>query len=537
MRRRDLTKAFLLTASTTLLADPAARAKDSCTVPCYPPTPAEGVNKVAPSDLRFPPGNVLRWGADRTGSRDSTLAIQRAVNVAWACGNYGSPWTGRGGATPVIVFPPGRYRITDTIVVPTGVTIRGVAHPANTESYTRIIMDSDNSDDNRNRPIFRFSRTTLNHAILMNSAITSCIQDLEFWYVTVGGTFDRPLARGIPFGRYPDGGCLMFDVDSSDTRIINCVFQHAPAAIRIKGVTKQRRKRGDGWPGNRGVRFYVVNCEFDASCTHVYATDSELDLQFKECQFFGAMHRYENCTGDVVYQSGRWHGKAYVDAATVGNNFERFTLKAADVEIGGPRQFVVLDKARLVDISQNSALGGASATSWIEIANADGGCIVSNAINNSGCNAAVPAGQQNLVAAIKLIDCQNVLVESNNVTATRSGDYNGFGILSVSNRRAGRANFINGNSVSAPYKGGKWRRQGRFVNVTEQDVLGINYCADSESPRALARALPVESVQLKSGNPMPRVEHGGVVLFVDSSDGNLKVRFPDGAIRTLASGR
>lgn len=490
MQRRDLAKALAFATFAAPLADTSAGAEPSCPSPCYPPTQSEKVNGMAPPDLRYPPGNILRWGADQTGVRDSTAAIQHAVNVAWASGFYGSPWSGRGGATPVITFPPGRYRLIDTIVVPTGVTLRGEAHPANTVNHTRIIMDSHGPVDNRNKPIFRFRRPTLNNAVLMNSAITTCIQALEFWYVTMGGTFDEPMREGIPFGRYPDGGCLMFDVDTADTRIVDCVFQHAPAAIRIKGVPKAGGKRGDGWFGNRGVGFYAINCEFDASCTHVYATDSALDLQFKACQFFDAMHRYERCTGNVVYQSGRWQGNAYVDAAAVGNDFDRFTLKAADVEIGR-RQFVALDRARLVDISQNSALGGVSAASWIEIKDADGGAIVSNAVNNSGCNAAAGKDVQEAAAAIKLRGCRNVLVGGNNLTATEPGAYGGFGILSVDSQRAAQANFVNGNAVSAPYAPANTRAQGRFIRVTPRDALGINHTADpGESEFTLGRFRP-----------------------------------------------
>jgi len=534
MRRRDLSKALLASASAASLYGAEARAQATCNEPCYPSTPAESVNAVPPSNRAYPPGNVLRWGADPTGMRDSTSAIQNAVNVAWAAGNYASPWSGEGGATPVIVFPPGRYRVTGTITVPTGVTLRGVAHPANTTSHTRIVMDSSDRIDNRNKPIFRFSRATLNRSVLMNTAITSAIEDLEFWYVTIGGTFARPHGAAIPFGAYPDGGALLFDVDAADTRIVNCVFQHAPAAIRIKNVPRSSRKRGDGWTGDRGVGMYVVNCEFDASCTHVYATDAELDLQLKECQFFDSMHRYERCSGRVVYQSGRWHGDAYVDAATAANDFERFTLKAADIEIGA-HPFVALDRARLIDISQNSVLGGASGQSWIEVTDADGGCIVANALNDSGYNARPASTLAAFEAGIKLRGCRNVLVSANNLTATDPATYGGFGILSGDSRRQAHGNFINGNVVSAPYLGPRYDAQDHAINVTARDALGVNYCAHAGAQGILARDLPVSALTLKPQRTAEASSAREAVLFVDAMDGRLKVRFADGAVRTLAS--
>lgn len=484
MRRRDLSKALLVAASALGFSKTQAQAKSDPGQPYYPLTQAEAVNTIAPSDLSFPPGNVLRWGADPTGVADSTDAIQRAVNIGWASGNYASPWDGRGGATPVILFPPGRYRVTDTVTVPTGVTLRGMGHPANTTSHTRIMMDSPGTTDSRDKPIFRFNRATLNNAALMNTAITSSIEELEFWYVTIGGTFDRPHSNGIPFGKYPNGGALMFDVDAADTRIVSCVFQHAPAAIRIKGVSRSPTKRGDGWTGDRGVGFFVENCEFDASCTHVFATGSELDLQFKNCQFFGGMHRYEGCTGKVVYQSGRWHGNAYVDAATVRNDFVKFELKAADIEIG-PQTFLRLSRSRLIDISQNAVLGGASPRSWIEVTEADGGCIASNAIDNSGSGSKASTATADFTAAIKLNGCRHVLIASNNVTATDAATYDGFGILCVDGSRPSQSNFINGNAVSAPYDAAPYRAQSRGINVTGADLLGIN-CVGGAIKKALA---------------------------------------------------
>jgi len=534
MHRRDLSRGLLA----ALVSHPTkaqAETTLACGKPCYPPTPAEAVNGLAPSDISIPPGNVLRWGADPTGAVDSTDAIQRAVNVAWASGNYASPWSGQGGATPVVIFPPGRYRVTNTVTVPTGVTLRGMGHPANTASHTRIIMDSPGTTDNRDKPIFRFNRATLDRSALMNAAIASTIQELEFWYVTLEGTFDLPhRGRGIPFGRYPNGGALLFDVDATDTRIVNCVFQHAPAAIRIKSVPRSPGKRGDGWRGERGVGIFVENCEFDASCTHVFATASELDLQFKACQFYGAMHRYEGCTGKVNYQSGRWHGGAYVDAATVRNEFLKFELKAADIEVGA-QPFLRLDRATLIDISQNAMLGGLGGGNCIEVTDADGGGILSNVISDSGSDSSAGAGSAHFAAAIKLRGCQHVLVASNNITATGAAAYSGFGILCDDSSRPSRNNFINGNAVSAPYNGASYNAQNRYVNVSPGDVLGINYNSHEAEAGQVARDLPVAKLGLRAGSRPTSVRESNVTLFVDEADGSLKALFPNGVVKTLAT--
>lgn len=541
MRRRDISKVLLASAAAPVLINQqTAQAQTTCSPPCYPPL-AGGAETFANSPLTapvnptYPPGNVLRWGADQTGVADSTQAIQYAINIAWASGYYASPWSGEGGATPVVFFPPGRYRITGTLTVPNGVTIRGTGHPAHTVNHTRIIMDSPGSTDNRDKPIFRFSRGTLKNEALENTAVTSSIEDLEFWFVTPGGTFDSPLANGIPFGAYPDGGTLMFDIDSADFRIINCVFQHSPAAIRIKSVPLTQTTRGDGWVGNLGVGIFIENCEFDASCTHIYATNSNLDLQFKSTQFFNAMHRYEGCTGKVVYQSGRFHGGAWIDAATVSNTLTKFELKGADIEIGNANIFLALSKSSLIDISQNAVLGGASGRSWIEVTDADGGCVVSNAINDSGYNSTPGSGATDNAAAIKLLGCQRILVASNCITTTDAASYNGFGILSYNSAdRPAQNNFFNGNSITGTYNTGTFNGQNRYLNVMANDVLGINYSSHVSDNGYLSRNLPVQMLTLLDGIPAPAATAGKASLYIDSVDGSLKVIFANGIIKTVA---
>ena len=533
MRRRDISMALLGSAAASTLVTREAKAQ-TCNLPCYPTTEAETAAGVVPSNSSYPPGNVLRYGVDQTGIADSTAAIQRAMNVAWASGYYLHPWSGGGGAAPVVLFPPGRYRVTGTVTVPTGVTVRGAGHPAHTTNHTRIIMDSPAGQDNRNSPIFRFNRATLNNAVLMNARLCSSIEDLEFWYVTPGGNMNAPHGIGISFGSYPQGGALMFDVDVTDTRIINCVFQHAPAAIRIKNVPGSSGTRGDGWNGSDGVGMFIENCEFDASCTHIYATGSALDLQFKHCQFFGSMHRYEGCTGSVVYQAGRWHGAAYVDAATVGNTFSKFAIKGADIEISNASRFLSLNKATLIDISQNSVISGASGASWIEVTDAEGGCIVSNAINDSGYNASPGSGIADFVAAIKMRGCYRVLVSANNITATDPAIYNGFGILSGSSSRAPLYNFINGNAVTAPYNGAGFNGQNRYINVGASDILGINYSLHGTDNGFLSRNLPVQTLTVLDGASPPPNIAGKASIFVDANDGHMKAMFGDGTVRVLA---
>jgi len=475
-----------------------------------------------PTNYSYLGGNVLRYGADPTGVLDSSNAIQTAINVGWAAGFFNTPWSGRGGAFPVIVFPPGRYRITKTLIVPTGVTLRGTGHPSHTTNHTRIIMDSttysppNGAGDNRNKPMFRFNRWTFNNAAEMNSAVCSTFQELEFWHVTPGGIFDNPLSSGITFGDYPDGGTICFDVDAADFRIIDCVFQHSPAAIRIKDVPIDATSRGDGHMGSRGVGVFIENCEFDASTSaHVYATNSHCYLFFKNCQFFGGRHRYEGCTGKLVYLDGNWHGGAYIDAETVGNTFDAVVVKGADVEPPSDAPWIALSKAKVIDISQNT-LSTAATRGGIQVWDADGGRICGNVLNDQGFNAAAGTDISDFSAAIKGRGLRNVLVSGNSITATDAATYGGFGILLGDSARASQTNYVDGNLVNAPFNGASHAGQSRYINVAAGDVIGINYVSNY----AVNSSLMGNLWALKRIAGVVVVPTYGTTITIDSSLGN-----------------
>jgi|HubBroStandDraft_5_1064220.scaffolds.fasta_scaffold01012_5 hypothetical protein len=91
MQRRDLSR-ILLAATTTPLVAVRSAAAQTGSASLYPRSAAESSAGVAPTNFNYPPGNVLRYGADPTGTADSTAAIQSALTVAQAvylpAGNY-----------------------------------------------------------------------------------------------------------------------------------------------------------------------------------------------------------------------------------------------------------------------------------------------------------------------------------------------------------------------------------------------------------------------------------------------------------------
>lgn len=83
--------------------------------PYYAQTAAEVSAGITPSNYSYPSGNVLRYGADPTGTNDSTTAIQNAVNVAI----YFTSSSTSGSA--VVTLPAGTYKTSDTIQLGYGV--------------------------------------------------------------------------------------------------------------------------------------------------------------------------------------------------------------------------------------------------------------------------------------------------------------------------------------------------------------------------------------------------------------------------------
>jgi hypothetical protein len=340
--------------------------------------------------------------------------------------------------------------------------------------------------DNRNNPMFKFRRGTLppslGNGTLQNSACTTTIQELEFWFVTLQSTFSNPLSgRGIGLGDYPAGGTFSFDVDADDFRFKDCVFQHTPAAIRSVGINTTPATRGDGFSGNRGLGIFFENCEFDAAAAHFYLQTCYLDFYIESCEFFGAIHRFEGCTGQVRYQSGDMSGNAYIDAITVPNSFTLFAVQAVDIfpisnvpQIG--IDFTGLTTGpRMVDVSENT-ITIAAVNGGINVLGANTGRVSDNSLNDLGFNAPPGTGPADFIAAIKCLGCQNLLISGNNITSTDTATYNGFGILTAANgATASTGNFVNNNAVTAPYNAANFNGQDRYINLAAGDIYGTNF--------------------------------------------------------------
>ena len=97
MNRRDLFPAGLAATAMGVALTNRANAQEACVAPCYEITPLEISKGIEPTDYQYPPGAVLRYGADPTGLNDSTQAIRDAINATPAEGG-------------IIDFSVGSYR-------------------------------------------------------------------------------------------------------------------------------------------------------------------------------------------------------------------------------------------------------------------------------------------------------------------------------------------------------------------------------------------------------------------------------------------
>ena len=108
MHRRDVNKLLAAYAVAPVLVPAAARAQ-TCESRDYPKTAAESAAAVSVVDTSRCPGDWRRYGADPTGTADSTAAIQAACNANQLAFDAAG----------------GTYLVSATIKIPSGVTVRG----------------------------------------------------------------------------------------------------------------------------------------------------------------------------------------------------------------------------------------------------------------------------------------------------------------------------------------------------------------------------------------------------------------------------
>ena len=81
MRRRDLSKVLIASATASVLLHNRVAVAQTCVAPCYARTAAEIAAGVTPVNYEYVPGDVRRYGAVGDSSTDDSSAIQNALNA------------------------------------------------------------------------------------------------------------------------------------------------------------------------------------------------------------------------------------------------------------------------------------------------------------------------------------------------------------------------------------------------------------------------------------------------------------------------
>jgi hypothetical protein len=408
--------------------------------------------------------SVKDFGAVGDGVTDDTIAIQAAIdNAAQMFNQVAFPPAGAVYTSPIVVFPPGAYRITNTLNVYVGLTLTGQAGVPYTVEHTRIIMDTLGGTVNVNKNIFNLTRVF--NGTQRSNNVTVTIEDLGFWITNPSSTL---IARGgtgwlsdpvTGLGTGGTGSHIYCNEPCIDTRIRRCNFYSSPfAAINFAS-------------GATTAVFDVVDCEFDTpvsgivlqSCTTIWP-------KITDSRFYGNSWGVyvNNCGGRVQingcdFQSGcrvKINGSSTLDTITLTGNL----LQGANAS---DNTFLV-NTASKVNVTGNTF--GISTESGIYLTNVDYGVISGNSIDNAGYNTP-NSGSTTAPAAIRLVGCKELVVSGNSISTSAAATYNGYGIYAATNgARISRCTFSN-NRISASYNGAGYRNQNRRLNVDTTDIL------------------------------------------------------------------
>jgi hypothetical protein len=271
----------------------------------YPRTEAEAKAGVAPANYRFPPGNVLRYGADPSGGASSFQAVRDCLKAAVT--GHNSSGVGDHGR---VYFPRGTYLIDDDAVFNNAVDFqRGFIIEGDGLASSVLRLKTAGAErwfyDN-------FAKSTQQYIFVT-------VRDLQF-------TSDDP--------RYGSG--FRFQQDQG-WRFFRCWMLNLHTAIDSEG----------GLTGNVGSEHKFFSCKFTAihNAVHLFNSAQCMNIEYHGCDV-------ETIYGDIFQIAAggggalRVFGGSYImdDGGSVrylvniaggglGNNNNSFTLSGIQTEM------------------------------------------------------------------------------------------------------------------------------------------------------------------------------------------------------------
>lgn len=415
--------------------------------------------------------SVKDFGAVGDGVTDDTVAIQAAIDNAAAMFNQVAyPPAGAVYTSPILFFPPGAYRITNTLNVYPGLTLTGQAGIPYTVEHTRIIMDTQGGTVNLTKHIFNLTRVF--QSVQRGNNVTVTIEDLGFWITNPGSTIVGRGGTGFTYNA--SGGAHIHCAEPCiDTRIRRCNFYSTPnAAIYFNGASN--------------AAFNVDECEFDTPVVGIRLNNcTTAFLQVNNSRFFSGSYQLLSVdTGGKIQINGSDFQYNARLSASGSRKLEAFTLSSC-VHEGSGTQDNALYVQNVKNLNVTGNYFGLCTDSAVYAVDADSGTITGNVIDSPGYNTpnssvgTAPAG-------IRLIGCKELAVAGNTISTATGATYNGFGIISTTNgARISRCVFT-GNKISSVFNAGIHRSQSRILNVeTTDSLVGNQYDGTTVEHRIL----------------------------------------------------
>ena len=176
-------------------------------------TPSEGMTS---SDKIVYSVDATQMGADKTGERDSTAAIQRAINKVTDGG--------------VVFLPAGRYKVTGTLQIPGGVTLRGEW------------LNPDEGGLGKGTILMAYTgkgNTDPTDSPLISMSSAACLRDISVWYP------EQNAADPIPYSATIYG--------DSHTDVINVTLYNSYYGFYNNGCSSMLIRRLYGTVLYRGI--------------------------------------------------------------------------------------------------------------------------------------------------------------------------------------------------------------------------------------------------------------------------------------------